>query len=58
MMQTGTLIAVIQGYQIQDSMTVIAFVLGYGMIKMPIKVWKISDMYQTLKYLQYKVAYH
>lgn len=36
----------------------LSLILGYGMVKIPLKLWKCSKLKQTSKYLEFKVAFH
>ena len=54
----GNIIGVVQGLNIATGLIMLSLILGYGMVKIPLKLWKCSKLKQTWKYLQFKVAFH
>ena len=51
-------IGVVIGLNIATGLLLLAVTLGYGIVKIPISLFKYSDYERRLKYNYYKVGYH
>ena len=56
--QGGGLIGVIMGLNMTIGLCQLALTLGYGMVKIPIKMFKAYSLKQRHAYEVYKVAHH
>ena len=56
--QSGSVVGVIIGLNIAAGLILLAVTLGYGIVKIPISLFKYSDYEQRLNYNYYKVGYH
>lgn len=54
----GGLVGVLMGTSMTFGLCVLAITLGYGLVKIPIKVFKASSIKKRYDYAVYKVAHH